>query len=397
MKNIFKLLILSIFLNSCEESLKSTENKNNFESVNLLKKIKEEKLNAIEKIENEIDIINNKLDNSLKNKNIPVVSKIDVKSTIFKHYVEFQGSVKTNKNILVYPESPGILKKLYVTKGEFVKKGKLIAELDNEILNSQLEQLKIQSNLLKNIFDRKKRLWDKKIGSEIDFLESKANYLTSKEKIKELKALIKRTKIYAQFSGNIDDIITKIGSNVNPGITPIFRLINIDVVYIESEIPERHIQNINEQSEVKIYIPTLDESIASKVSQVGNFINPANRSFKIEVNFKNTNKVLKPNMTVKILVNDYTNQNAILIPIKNILENSEGDSYVFKILDSNKTFKTNKEFITLGKVKGNWVEVVSGLNSNDVIIEDGLRFIKDDQIINIIETSEIEKWKNLLN
>ena len=391
MKNIFKLLMLSIFLNSCEKSLKSTENKNDFKSVNLLKEIKEEKLNAIEKIENEIDIINNKLDNSLKNKNIPVVSKIDVKSTIFKHYVEFQGSVKTNKNILVYPESPGILKKLYVTKGEFVKKGKLIAELDNEILNSQLEQLKIQSNLLKNIFDRKKRLWDKKIGSEIDFLESKAKYLTSKEKIKELKASIKRTKIYAQFSGNIDDIITKIGSNVNPGITPIFRLINIDVVYIESEIPERHIQKINEQSEVKIYIPTLDESIASKVSQVGNFINPANRSFKIEVKFKNTNKVLKPNMTVKILVNDYTNQNAILIPIKNILENSEGDSYVFKILNSNKTFKTKKEFITLGKVKGNLVEVVSGLNSNDVIIEDGLRFIKDDQIINIIETSEIEK------
>ena len=391
MKNIFKLLLLSIFLNSCEKSLKSTENKNDFKSVKLLKEIKEEKLNAIEKIENEIDIINNKLDNSLKNKNIPVVSKIDVKSTIFKHYAEFQGSVKTNKNILVYPESPGILKKLYVTKGEFVKKGKLIAELDNEILNSQLEQLKIQSNLLKNIFDRKKRLWDKKIGSEIDFLESKAKYLTSKEKIKELKASIKRTKIYAQFSGNIDDIITKIGSNVNPGITPIFRLINIDVVYIESEIPERHIQNINEQSEVKIYIPTLDESIASKVSQVGNFINPANRSFKIEVKFKNTNKVLKPNMTVKILVNDYTNQNAILIPIKNILENSEGDSYVFKILNSNKTFKTKKEFITLGKVKGNLVEVVSGLNSNDVIIEDGLRFIKDDQIINIIETSEIEK------
>ena len=391
MKNIFKLLILSIFLNSCEKSLKSTENKNDFKSVKLLKEIKEEKLNAIEKIENEIDIINNKLDNSLKNKNIPVVSKIDVKSTIFKHYAEFQGSVKTNKNILVYPESPGILKKLYVTKGEFVKKGKLIAELDNEILNSQLEQLKIQSNLLKNIFDRKKRLWDKKIGSEIDFLESKAKYLTSKEKIKELKASIKRTKIYAQFSGNIDDIITKIGSNVNPGITPIFRLINIDVVYIESEIPERHIQNINEQSEVKIYIPTLDESIASKVSQVGNFINPANRSFKIEVKFKNTNKVLKPNMTVKILVNDYTNQNAILIPIKNILENSEGDSYVFKILNSNKTFKTKKEFITLGKVKGNLVEVISGLNSNDVIVEDGLRFIKDDQIINIIETSEIEK------
>ena len=391
MKNIFKLLLLSIFLNSCEKSLKSTENKNDFKSVKLLKELKEEKLNAIEKIENEIDIINNKLDNSLINKNIPVVSKIDVKSSIFKHYAEFQGSVKTNKNILVYPESPGILKKLYVTKGEFVKKGKLIAELDNEILSSQLEQLKIQSNLLKNIFDRKKRLWDKKIGSEIDFLESKANYLTSKEKIKELKALIKRTKIYAQFSGNIDDIITKIGSNVNPGITPIFRLINIDEVYIESEIPEIHIQNINEQSEVKIYIPTLDESIASKVSQVGNFINPANRSFKIEVKFKNTNKVLKPNMTVKILVNDYTNQNAILIPIKNILENSEGDSYVFKILNSNKTFKTKKEFITLGKVKGNLIEVISGLNSNDVIVEDGLRFIKDDQIINIIETSEIEK------
>ena len=124
MKNIFKLLILSIFLNSCEESLKSTENKNNFESVNLLKKIKEEKLNAIEKIENEIDIINNKLDNSLKNKNIPVVSKIDVKSTIFKHYVEFQGSVKTKQEYTSLSRKPGNFKKTVCHKRRVCQKGK---------------------------------------------------------------------------------------------------------------------------------------------------------------------------------------------------------------------------------------------------------------------------------
>ena len=177
---------------------------------------------------------------------------------------------------------------------------------------------------------------------------------------------------------------------MSPGITPIFRLININKVYIESEIPEKHISSINEKSKVRIYVPTIDKLIDSKVSQVGNFINPANRSFKIEVKFENTDKILKPNMTVKILVNDYTNKNAILIPIKNVLENSKGDSYVFKIIKSNNLFKTKKEFITLGKVTENLVEVTSGLSDNELIIEDGLRFIKDDQIINIIDSSKIE-------
>ncbi len=390
MKNIFKFLIFSAFLISCENFSNNSQNKKITESVDLLKQKKEEKLIQIEKLKNDIEIINSELDSSLNNENAPIVSKFDVKSSIFEHYLEFQGSVKTNKNILVYPESPGILKNIYVKKGEYVKKGKLIAELDNEILISQLEQLKIQTNLLNKIFERKKRLWDKKIGSEIEFLESKTKFLTSKEKIKELKALIKKTKLYAQFSGKIDDIITKIGSNVSPGITPIFRLININKVYIESEIPEKHISSINEKSKVRIYVPTIDKLIDSKVSQVGNFINPANRSFKIEVKFENTDKILKPNMTVKILVNDYTNKNAILIPIKNVLENSKGDSYVFKIIKSNNLFKTKKEFITLGKVTENLVEVTSGLSDNELIIEDGLRFIKDDQIINIIDSSKIE-------
>ena len=195
---------------------------------------------------------------------------------------------------------------------------------------------------------------------------------------------VAKTKIVAPFSGIIDHIIADSGSNLIPGSTPIIRIINLNQMKATAEIPEKHLPNIQKDIAVRIFVPVLGIQIEEKISAVGNFINPNNRSFRIEISLDNTNRKLKPNMSVEIEVNNYSNPEAILVPIKNILENQKGESYVYKLQvedQAQNTFKVIKTFVKLGKTSNNKVEILEGLEPGDRVVEDGIRLIKDQQLV----------------
>jgi len=289
--------------------------------------------------------------------------------------------------VVIYPELPGLLKNIYVKQGDKVKKGQIIAKISDNGLTDQLEQLKLQRNLAKTTFERQKKLWDQKIGSEIQYLQAKTNFKGLEKKISQMRDQEGKTRILAPFDGTIDDVIADIGSNLAPGLTPIFRIINIEQMKVSAEIPEIHIPYIKKNKNVKIYVPILDKQILGKISSVGNFINPNNRSFSIEIKLLNKSNELKPNMTVSLEINDYQNESAILVPSKDILEDEEGNYYVYKlVIDSNENYKSNKVMIQKGKSYNNMTEIKSGLKENDLIINEGLRQVEDGQIVKVIST-----------
>ncbi len=387
MKRKSILLFLLISINCCSiDNKNSSQILNENSSIEILENSKKEKTSMLEKIQDELIIINELLDKKNNYKNIISVSRLIIKPEPLDHYIDFQGTIKSDKNIIVFPEINGILKYIYVKEGEKVKKGQLLAESSNEVLKIKLEQLILKNNLLKTTFERKEKLWEKNIGSEIEYLKAKTEYLSSNKKIKELEKQIEKTKFYAQFSGTIDEIFSKIGSNINAGLTPIIRLINLDQIYVESEIPEKHILNINKESKVIISFFN-SEIINSKITKVGNHINPSNRSFKVRINIENSKDFFKPNMSCKIRINDYSNDNSILIPINNILEDSNGNFYVYKIIQDNDSefLKSIKTPVTTGKSIDNKIEILEGLEVNDQIVQDGLRLIKNNQNIKIIK------------
>ena len=251
-------------------------------------------------------------------------------------------------------------------------------------MRTKLDQTKLQVDLAKTIYERQSNLWNQKIGSEIEFLKAKTNYLSLKKNIDQLNDQIMKSKIAAPFDGTIDELIADPGSNVNPGISPVMRIINLDQIKVKAEVPETHIAKIKEKSEAIVFIPTLKKTIESKISSVGNVINPSNRNFRIEIVLDNNENDFKPNMTAKVFINDYENPNAILISQKNIIENSLGNFYVFKlelINNDEKKYKAIKTFVRLGRSSENKIEIVEGLKNGDLIVEDGLRLIKDNQIV----------------
>ncbi|MEP1097562.1 MAG: efflux RND transporter periplasmic adaptor subunit [Cyclobacteriaceae bacterium] len=350
---------------------------------------KKKELSAKQKeLDNEMELLDAVINATDGNRNLPLVTTFTAQTQKFDHYIELQGDVTTKQNVLIYPEVAGILLRVNVKEGEKVKKGQVLATIDDAGVSSQLLQMKTQLALAKTTFERQERLWEQKIGSEIQYLQAKTNYEGQQNAVNQLETQLGKFKITAPFSGIIDDVIKDQGTVVIPGGpgSEVFRIVNLTEMFLEVDVPETYIASITRGKTVKVYFPVLDKTVESKIRQTGNFINPNNRSFTVEVPVPNLNGQIKPNMSAKVLINDYLSEQAILIPQSIISENAEGQQYAFVVsdIDDELVALANKNIITTGKTQGDFVEILSGLNNGDNVIEEGARSVKDGQKVKIL-------------
>ncbi|HEY5687302.1 MAG TPA: efflux RND transporter periplasmic adaptor subunit [Yeosuana sp.] len=387
MKYIYSLLTISLLLLSCGEGKKNSL-ENILASDNLLQL--REKRGEVDAKKLELEAQLKQIDNRISEldtiKKLPLVTTVKVEAQNFVHYLELQGNVQTKQNLVIYPEMGGILEHVYVKEGQRVTKGQLLAKLDDGGLSQQLAQLQIQTDLAKTTFDRQERLWNQKIGSEIQYLQAKSSFEAQQKLVNQVKSQLAKTNITAPFTGIVDDVITNQGSVVAPGQTPIIRIINLDNMYIETEVPESYISNVSVNKAVIVEIPILGKTIEGIIRQASNFINPANRTFKIEIAVPNKDGAIKPNLTARLKINDYTNPNAMLIPQSVISENAEGDQYIYLVNNKNTENEATAQriIISTGKTQGDVIEVLSGLSDNAEIINEGARSVQDGQLVKIL-------------
>lgn len=388
MKKIFLLIIITLVLVSCG----GDQNNQTVESVistGDLSKIKAKKTEVEEaqlELANQLDLLNeeiSKLDTEVR---LSQITTFETKTEKFEHFLELQGSVQTKKNLVLYPEYSGVLTNVYVIEGQKVSKGQTLAKIDDGGLSQQLSQMKIQADLAKTTFERQKRLWDQNIGSEMQYLQAKSSYEAQQQAINSMEQQLSKTVVSAPFSGIIDDVITEQGSVVSPGQVPLFRIVNLSDMYVETDVPERFLPDVTKGKHVKVNFPVLNKTIETEVRQASSFINPANRTFKIEVAVPNQGEMIKPNLTAKLSINDYTNANAILIPQSVISENAKGQQYVYVIenLNDNNVGTTKRVIIETGKAQGDVIEVLSGVEVGMNIVEEGARSVKEGQNVEVI-------------
>ena len=383
MKHIFYILMLSFIITSCGNKAETVQDVIATNDEVKIKAKREALVNQQHQLAEDIKLLNDKIHELDPEKNLPLVTTLTAKAELFDHYLELQGNVDTKQNIEMYPEMSGILSKVYVKEGDRVSKGQLLASIDDGGLAQQVAQLEIQLGLAKTTFERQKRLWEQKIGSEIQFLQAKTSYEAQQETVNQLKKQLDKTELRAPFSGIVDNVMIEQGSVVAPQ-SPIFRVINLDDMYIETNVPESYLRDVVVGKNVQIEFPVLDKNIEGEIRQAGNFINPANRTFRIEVAVPNKDKLIKPNLTARLKINDYTSENAILIPQNIISENAEGEQYVYILKDKQADQAVaNRVIIKTGKTQGDVVEVLSGIEQNTEIIKEGARSVKDGQTVKI--------------
>jgi membrane fusion protein (multidrug efflux system) len=320
------------------------------------------------------------------NEKLTLITTLAAKDTVFNHYIELQANVQTKENLMLNAEFGGILQQIYVKEGQKVAKGQTLARVDDGGLSSQLAQMETQAALAKTTFERQQNLWNQKIGSEIQFLQAKTNYNAQLKAVAQMRSQLSKTVIRAPFSGTIDEIASDRGSVVGPG-SPILRIVSLGNMYLEAEVPEKNISKIKKGSDVIVDFPVLGETFTTKITQASNYINPANRSFMVQIAVPNKNGNIKPNLSSKIQIKDYSNPKAITVPISIISENADGEQFLYVAQNPDKDGNAiaKRVIVKVGLSQGELVEIIEGIKDGDLIIKEGARSVKDGQKVSIIK------------
>ncbi len=377
-KQIFALLIAATLVVSCGQ-------KDDNQTVDQLIAAKNNKELQARKALIQADLA--KIEAALATLNVrkeeALVSVATLKDTVFNHYLDIQGSVNTKENILIQPEMPGTLVSLNVKAGQRVSKGQLLARVDDGGSSQQVASLETQYQLAKTTFERQKNLWSQKIGSEIQYLQAQTQMLSLQRSVAQAKAMLSKTEIRAPFSGTIDEVFVERGQVVSAGPQGLMRIVNLNNMYVSTSIPESYIGKLKVGTQVDVFLTSLNKNYKGKVRQIGNFINPNNRSFGIEVSIPNPENLLRPNQVAKLKVIDYTVKNAIVVPSNVIQEDGKGNQFVFVATNSDgKTATAKKAMVTVGKSSDNLTEILSGLNANDIIVIEGVNTISEGMKLN---------------
>ncbi len=386
MKKLIITLSLILLL-SCNSSRNSSINDLiNKGDLETLKKKKKEYVDLMNDLRLDLNEINNGIMLLDENEQIQVISKFNVIEKEFITYVELQANLKSRKNVVILSEFQGALKNFFVREGQLVKKGELLAEINDSGLKEQLDQMLIQANYTKDNFDRIKRLWEKNIGSEMQFLKAKSDFETNNKMVEQIRDQLSKTKIYAPFDGEIDEIISNLGSNLVPG-SPILRVVNLDIIYAEAQVPEKYVSSIELGTEALVSIPLLNKEVTSKIVQSGNFINPNNRTFRVEAPVENKDKRIKQNLNARIKIKNYSNIKALVVPLRVIREDASGRPFIYKLVETDKKdiLLTVKIFVETGANNDEEIEITKGLSIGDIIVLEGANNVEDNQRVRVIE------------
>jgi RND family efflux transporter MFP subunit len=389
MKKILTLTTLLLILFACAEkdnqSVEAVIESGDLELMRAKKTTLLTSYDSLGKILNTLDVAIAEKDTL---KQLPLVTTYTVNDTLFEHYIDIQGNVETNENILIFPEYQGLLTRVYVKEGQKVSKGQLLAKIDDGGLSSQVAQMETQYELAKTTFERQERLWNQKIGSEIQYLQAKSNMEGLQNSVNQMRAQLGRTAVRAPFTGEIDEIITEQGQVVAPGGQPLMRIVSLDNMYVKASIPENYVSSIRKGTSVKVSFPALNEQVNGVVKSVGNFINPSNRTFEIEIDVPNKGKTIKPNLVAKLEINNYSKENARMIPANVIQENSKGEKYIYVVTEQSgdEAIALRKQIETGLKYEGQ-IEVLSGLEDGETIVSAGALTLKDGAKIKIKESN----------
>ncbi len=307
-----------------------------------------------------------------------------IEQGVFTHYIEVQGKVDSEQNIMVSPKTAGTIVKVLVKKGDQVKAGQLLVQIDDEIVRKSIEEVKTQLDLATVVFNRQKNLWDQKIGTEMQFLSAKANKEALEKRMATLEDQQDMSKVKAPFSGVADEVLAKEGETAMPGM-PLLRLVNPNNNKIVAEFSEAYFTRVNNGNQVIVYFPDQQIEGQSSVRVKSNSINMVNRTFTVEIGSPSVkNLVIRPNMIVEVRVKDYESKSAITVPL-NLIQRDESQEFIYLSVQEGSVRKASKRLIKTGMIYRDKAEILEGLSEGEELITIGYQNLVDGQPLEIIQ------------
>lgn len=370
--NRLSVVVLAGFLAACSATTPDNENqarldKLKAEQVTLSKEIKA--------LEDEIAKANPEAA-TVKMKDIAVM---ELAPRSFNHYVQTQGSVEAEDNIMLSAKSMGIVTDVYVTVGQQVNKGQVLAQLDNAVIRQNIDAMKSQLDLANIIYNRQKNLWEQKIGTEVQFLQAKANKENLEKQVASLQEQSDMSKITSPINGTVDEVTAKVGENLSPGM-PAIRVINSSNLKLKANVSEAYVTNIRKGNKVLVSIPELNRELEAQVAFVGKNIDPLSRTFTVEIKLPSLAD-LRPNMTGVVKIIFHSEPSTLVVPV-NVVQDINHQKVVYVADLSGKQAVARKKVVTVDAVYDNLAQV-KGLAAGDKIITSGYQGLNDGQAVKL--------------
>ncbi|TRZ69618.1 MAG: efflux RND transporter periplasmic adaptor subunit [Bacteroidetes bacterium] len=371
MKKIFWTSSLMIFLISCGGNPGNKQAR-----LEDLKKQRDKLTVEITKLEEEI--------NPQGNQPATVVKYMDVVKRPFEHYIEVQGRIDGNENIGVVPRNQGgVVTKIYVSQGDHVTAGQVLAELDNEVLKQSLKELQTSLDYATDMFNRQKNLWDQKIGSEAQYLTAKNSKESLEMRMNTLQDQIDMSKIVSPIDGTVEDIPIKVGQMASPASAqPCFRVVNFSRAKAVADVSEAYSAKIKTGDPVKVFLPDLNTEIKATITFSSKYINPTNRTFTVEAMLPPApGLTFRANMIAVVRIKDYSNENSLAIP-QNYIQSARDEGHFVFVAESKdgKTYARKHQVTPFISYNG-LTEVLDGLKEGDKVITTGYKDLYDGQLI----------------
>lgn len=316
----------------------------------------------------------------------PVESPIPVTVTriepsLFQHFIRVQGTIESDNNILVSPQASGVVNTIHVKTGDRVSKGTLLAELDAAVLESSIAEVENGLELARTIYERQDRLWKKNIGSEIEYLQAKNNLEGLGRKLETLREQIRLTKITAPIGGTVDEVLIKEGEMAAAGRGAL-RIVQLSRLKLTAALAENYISRIKVRDRVTVEIPVLGRRFERTIDAVSQVIDPGNRTFQIEIRIPASEKGLKPNLLAVVTINDYSNPEALAIPVR-VIQETGSDPFIFLAEKNSGAWVARRRTILTGETYAGLIEILEGLRSGDHIVTFGFNNLADGQSISV--------------
>lgn len=302
------------------------------------------------------------------------ISVFEVNETNFKNYLEIQGKIDAEQNIQVNPEAQGVVTAVFAKIGQNVSKGQVLAQIDDKVALQSIAELQTQLDLATSLYNRQKNLWDQNIGTEVQFISAKTQKEAAERRIATTRSQIAMYKVKSPINGTIDEMNLKVGDAVAPGMSGI-RVINTSSLKAKAQVAETYAGRVSQGDEVNVVFPDIPDSLETKINFASKTIDPASRSFEIQINLPASAKY-RPNMLAVLKIVDYQNKKALVIPVSAIQKSESGD-FVF-IAENG---KAKKVVIKTGRTHNGTVEIVSGLKVGDKVITVGVQDLNEEDTV----------------
>ncbi|MDA0783131.1 MAG: efflux RND transporter periplasmic adaptor subunit [Bacteroidetes bacterium] len=349
---------------------------------------KQAKLDALKKeiakLQSEASALEKEIDQKSGKTNGKAVEITEIKKGVFQSYIMIEGSADANESTIATPKVPGTIVRVLVQPGASVTAGQVLAQLDNTTISQGRNELQQQMIYVTTLFEKQKRLWEKGVGTEVQYLSVKNQKEALEKSMNTLETQIDMYNIKAPITGTLESVDAKVGQAVAPGL-PLFRVMNLSNIKIKADVAESYSKKVKAGDKIKIYFPDLQTEIEATISFASKYIDPLNRTFRIETKLAHVDN-LKPNMIAKLKIVDYENSNTISVS-SNCIQTTESVSYVViaKAQTNSKgeaqVFVAERRIITTGKSSDGKTEIILGLNEGDMVITTGYQELNNGQAI----------------